>query len=219
MRFQLVHFSLVNVYFKNLALRTIRRTECLIQTKILKTLFLFYRCKCFVCMYICVPPGCRGQKVVLDPLWLGVVRSFGWGNWPQVLSATMLTLQFLGFSSSMQLEKRNTRLQEQLLACSRTLCDCTSPRAPTRASEQLSGSWPGHPIQDWSEGWSSSAQPLNSLPPLGGPLPSEILDSWNMVSKAWWISAKEGRSEGFHCQPGWRRPMSEQLESIANKPD
>ena len=55
MRFQLVHFSLVNVYFKNLALRTIRRTECLIQTKILKTLFLFYRCKCFVCMYICVP--------------------------------------------------------------------------------------------------------------------------------------------------------------------
>lgn len=31
--------------------------------------------------------------------------------------------------------------------------------------------------------------------------PSEILDSWNMVSKAWCVSAKDGRSEGFHLQP------------------
>ena len=28
-----------------------------------------------------------------------------------------------------------------------------------------------------------------------------MLDSWNMVSKAWCVSAKEGRSEGFHLQP------------------
>lgn len=31
--------------------------------------------------------------------------------------------------------------------------------------------------------------------------PSEMLESWNMVSKAWWVSAKEGRSGGFHFQP------------------
>lgn len=31
--------------------------------------------------------------------------------------------------------------------------------------------------------------------------PSEMLDSWNMVSKAWCVSAKDGRSEGFHLQP------------------
>lgn len=28
-----------------------------------------------------------------------------------------------------------------------------------------------------------------------------MLESWNMVSKAWWVSAKEGRSGGFHFQP------------------
>lgn len=35
-----------------------------------------------------------------------------------------------------------------------------------------------------------------------GTVPSEMLESWNMVSKAWWISANEGRSNGLHCQPG-----------------
>lgn len=33
-------------------------------------------------------------------------------------------------------------------------------------------------------------------------LPSEMLESWNIVSKAWWISANEGLSNGLHCQPG-----------------
>ncbi len=33
-------------------------------------------------------------------------------------------------------------------------------------------------------------------------VPSEMLESWNIVSKAWWISANEGRSNGLHCQPG-----------------
>lgn len=31
--------------------------------------------------------------------------------------------------------------------------------------------------------------------------PSEMLDSWNIVSKAWCVSAKDGRSKGFHLQP------------------
>ena len=50
--------------------------------------------------------------------------------------------------------------------------------------------------------------------PRMGPLPSDMLDSWNMVSKAWWISAKEGRSEGFHCQPGQTRPESDHPEAL-----
>lgn len=32
-------------------------------------------------------------------------------------------------------------------------------------------------------------------------IPSEMLESWNMVSNAWWISANEGLSSGLHCQP------------------
>lgn len=56
-----------------------------------------------------------------------------------------------------------------------------------------------------------SQPPPAPVPPPTGPvgmdiLPSEILDSWNIVSKAWWISAKEGRSEGLHCQPRQMRP-------------
>lgn len=40
-----------------------------------------------------------------------------------------------------------------------------------------------------------------------GTVPSEMLESWNMVSKAWWISANEGRSNGLHCQPGLEKDL------------
>lgn len=43
-----------------------------------------------------------------------------------------------------------------------------------------------------------------------------MLDSWNIVSKAWWISAKDGRSEGFHCQPGQTRPKSDHPRGLAD---
>ena len=29
---------------------------------------------------------------------------------------------------------------------------------------------------------------------MGGNIPSEMLDSWNIVSNAWWVSAKDGLS-------------------------
>lgn len=41
-----------------------------------------------------------------------------------------------------------------------------------------------------------------------GTVPSEMLESWNIVSKAWWISANEGRSNGLHCQPGSEKGSS-----------
>lgn len=72
------------------------------------------------------------------------------------------------------------------------------------------------------QGWSPSrlsllSQPLTllqAIPGIMGTLPSDMLDSWNIVSKAWWISAKEGRSEGFHCQPGWMRPSHTMHEAL-----
>lgn len=50
--------------------------------------------------------------------------------------------------------------------------------------------------------------------------PSEMLDSWNMVSKAWCVSANDGRSEGFHLQPGGeerRRGRRQSTESESRR--
>lgn len=63
----------------------------------------------------------------------------------------------------------------------------------------------GSGLKDWA-GPHTAVPPRSTLlpttgTPRKGTLPSDMLDSWNIVSKAWWISAKEGRSEGFHCQP------------------
>lgn len=77
---------------------------------------------------------------------------------------------------------------------------------------------PGSELKD--QGWSPlqpSLLPQPSTqagPPSTGTLPSDMLDSWNIVSKAWWISAKEGRSEGFHCQPGQMRPSQTTQEAL-----
>lgn len=41
--------------------------------------------------------------------------------------------------------------------------------------------------------------------------PSLMLESWNMVSKAWWVSANEGLSRGFHFQPKAREKQKKVL--------
>lgn len=84
--------------------------------------------------------------------------------------------------------------------------------------------WPAHLSLEANSRTRAGARGCPSCPnlsprgtPRTGTLPSEMLDSWNMVSKAWWISAKEGRSQGLHCQPGHTRPRSGHPGGLANK--
>lgn len=82
-------------------------------------------------------------------------------------------------------------------------------RTPLPGSELKDQGWsPLHPPSD------PNLPPRQAGTPRSGTLPSDMLDSWNMVSKAWWISAKEGRSEGFHCQPGQMRPSQTTQEAL-----
>lgn len=53
--------------------------------------------------------------------------------------------------------------------------------------------------EDWT--WATRKVHSNLYNSRDKVIPSEILDSWNIVSNAWWVSAKEGRSAGFHLQP------------------
>lgn len=111
-----------------------------------------------------------------------------------------------------RLQKRDTHSEETLLE---RFSEPWLQETESHPQQPCSAFW--SPARCWSTcssrkrteglGWAPHGCPsqVDLAPhhghPRTGTLPSDMLDSWNIVSKAWWISAKEGRSEGFHCQP------------------